>query len=77
MDFKTKHPLAEVLHLMICPAVLSAVTGACYAYRFQAQYTKSILAAGVLFFEPRRWTSSCDAEETKKNFWNILKPKDI
>ncbi|CAL1142522.1 unnamed protein product [Cladocopium goreaui] len=40
----------QVLHLMICPAFLSVFTGACYAYRFQGQITKSILAAGVLFF---------------------------
>jgi hypothetical protein len=48
------HWCPEVLHLMICPAFLSVFTGACYAYRFQGQITKSILAAGVLFFAPRR-----------------------
>ena len=40
----------QILHVVVCPALLSAVTGCAYAYRFQAQYVKSVLAAGVLFF---------------------------
>ncbi|CAE7576461.1 SET5 [Symbiodinium natans] len=40
----------QILHVVVCPALLSAITGCAYAYRFQAQYVKSVLAAGVLFF---------------------------
>ena len=40
----------QILHVVICPALLSAITGCAYAYRFQAQYVKSVLAAGVVFF---------------------------
>jgi len=40
----------QILHVVVCPALLSAVTGCAYAYRYQAQYVKSVLAAGVLFF---------------------------
>ncbi|CAK9090139.1 unnamed protein product [Durusdinium trenchii] len=40
----------QVLHLMICPTLLSLACGGAYAYRAHGQYVRSILAAGVLFF---------------------------
>ena len=42
--------LNRVLHLAICPSILSIVVGSAWAYCFEGSYIRSILGACVLFF---------------------------
>lgn len=40
----------RILHVAVCPTLLSIITGCVWAFAFRGKYIRSVLGAGVLFF---------------------------